>query len=147
MNEPCGSVRVGSVLPTITFGPITRTDLARYAGASGDYNRIHIDIDFAREAGADDVFAHGMLSMAVLGRLLTGWVGQERVRVFGVRFTSITRVHSLVTCTGSVAELFEEAGERRARIELSAATQDGQTLAGWAIVALGSSCMNGESSP
>ena len=73
--------------------PISRTTLALYAGASGDHNPIHIDLDVARSAGLDDVFAHGMLSMAYLGRLLTGWVPQERIRSFQVRFAAITPVH------------------------------------------------------
>ncbi len=68
------SVNVGDELPELTTRPISRTTLALFAGASGDHNPIHIDTDFARKAGMDDVFAHGMLSMAYLGRLLTGLV-------------------------------------------------------------------------
>jgi acyl dehydratase len=60
--------------------PISRATLALFAGASGDHNPIHIDLDVARSAGLDDVFAHGMLSMAYLGRLLTGWVPQHPTR-------------------------------------------------------------------
>lgn len=126
----------GDCLPELRFGPISRTTLALFAGASGDHNPIHIDIDFARAAGVDDVFAQGMLSMAALGRLLTAWVSQDRIRRFNVRFTAITKVRAQVRCTGTVVEIFEEDGERRARLELSAATQDGQTLAGSAVVAL-----------
>ena len=61
----------GTELPALAVEPISRTTLALFAGASGDGNPIHIDLDVARSAGLDDVFAHGMLSMAYLGRLLT----------------------------------------------------------------------------
>ena len=64
-------VSVGQELPPLKLPPITRTTLALFAGASGDHNPVHIDIDFARAAGMPDVFAHGMLSMAYLGRFLT----------------------------------------------------------------------------
>src|SRR2546421_8947200 len=73
-------IAVGDELPPLTVEPISRTALALFAGASGDHNPIHIDVDVARSVGLDDVFAHGMLSMAYLGRLLTGWVPQERLR-------------------------------------------------------------------
>ena len=61
------AVNVGDALPPLSLPPLTRTTLALYAGASGDHNPMHIDIDFARAAGMPDVFAHGMLSMAWLG--------------------------------------------------------------------------------
>ena len=83
-------VAPGTELPALPLAPISRTTLALFAGASGDHNPIHIDLDVARSAGLEDVFAHGMLSMAYLGRLLTGWVPQSRLRSFGVRFVAIT---------------------------------------------------------
>ena len=54
------SVREGETLPGVVTGPITRHTLALYAGASGDYNPLHTDLDYARNAGVPDVFAHGM---------------------------------------------------------------------------------------
>lgn len=130
------TLAVGDTLPEVRFGPITRTTLALFAGASGDHNPIHIDSDFAKKAGMPDVFAHGMLSMAVLGRVLTGFVPQAQIRSYGVRFTSITQLHQTVTCTGTVSELLEVDGEKRARIALSAATETGQTLQGHAEIAI-----------
>src|ERR1700720_167590 len=82
-------LEVGKVV-TLAMDTITRAQLALYAGASGDHNPIHIDIDFAKQAGMPDVFAHGMLSMAYLGRLLSNWVPQEAIRSFAVRFVAIT---------------------------------------------------------
>lgn len=115
--------------------PISRLALALFAGASGDHNPIHVDLDFARSAGMEDVFAHGMLSMAYLGRMLTNWIPQAALREFSVRFTAITHVHDRVVCTGRIVERFERNGEQLARVELQAASQDGQVrLTGEALV-------------
>ena len=65
------NIPIDTVIPPLELPPISRTTLALYAGASGDHNPIHIDLDFARSAGLEDVFVHGMLSMAYLGRMLT----------------------------------------------------------------------------
>lgn len=131
------SIEVGTELRPLQLSPITRTTLALYAGGSGDHNPMHIDIDVARSIGLDDVFAHGMLSMAYLGRLLTGWVPQERLRSFRVRFAAITPVQARPTCTGRVVALDDVDGERRATIELAVKLSDGTvTLTGEAVVAL-----------
>ncbi|MBL0709507.1 MAG: MaoC family dehydratase [Colwellia sp.] len=95
-------INIGDCLPVLSTEKISRTTLALYAGASGDYNPIHIDIDFAKSAGMDDVFAHGMLSMAYLGRLLTHWVDQRSIQKIDVRFTAITPLFAQIICTGVV---------------------------------------------
>lgn len=130
-------IRVGDELAAFATAPISRHALALYCGASGDHNPIHVDIDFARSAGMDDVFAHGMLSMAYLGRLLTDLVPQERLRSYGVRFAAITHVGDAVRCSGRVVEKFEQDGERRIRVELTTVSQDGDIkLRGDAVIAL-----------
>ncbi|MEP3631536.1 MAG: MaoC family dehydratase [Shimia thalassica] len=126
---------VGDTLPTITFGPVSRTKLALYAGASGDHNPIHIDLDFVKRAGLDDVFAHGMLSMAQLGRVATDWAGSDRLRGLSTRFTAITPVNATVTCEGRVTERFEQDGTPMLRVALTAKVDDGtQTLRGEALI-------------
>lgn len=131
------AAQVGDVLPEITFGPITRGMLALYAGASGDHNLIHIDIDMAKKAGMPDVFAQGMLSFGVLARVPTQWAGSDRLKSFGARFVSMTQVHDLITCSGQIADRFDEGGETFARIALTAIAQDGRkTLTGEALVKL-----------
>ncbi|MDA8369190.1 MAG: MaoC family dehydratase [Nocardiopsaceae bacterium] len=130
-------VEVGTELPPLRIPPITRTTLALFAGASGDHNPIHIDIDVARSAGMEDVFAHGMLSMAYLGRLLTEWVPQERIRSYSVRFSAITPVHAEPTCSGRVTSIDSVHGERRATLDLTVELADGTTtLLGEAVIAL-----------
>jgi acyl dehydratase len=130
------AVHVGDTLPPLELAPITRTTLALFAGASGDHNQIHIDTDYARQAGMVDVFAHGMLSMAYLGRLLTQWVDQRQLREFGVRFTGITHLGHRITCTGRVVEKFEADGEQRAKVEIQTTNQYGETrIVGDAVIA------------
>ncbi|MDR3100361.1 MAG: MaoC family dehydratase [Paraburkholderia sp.] len=127
----------GSELPPFVTAPLSRLTLALYAGASGDHNPIHVDLDFARKAGMPDVFAHGMLSMAWLGRLLTLWVDQRQLRQFGVRFVGITQLGHVIACTGRVVEKFEAEGEKRVKIELQTANQYGEPrVVGDAVVAL-----------
>ena len=130
-------IRVGHELPPLLLPAVNRTTLALYAGASGDHNQVHIDLDFARKARQPDVFAHGMLSMAYLGRLLTGWVPQQQIRSLTVRFTGITQLGHIPTCHGRVIELFAVDGERRARLAIRCINQYGdEKLVGEASVAL-----------
>ena len=131
------TIQVGDSLPPLSLPAVNRTVLALFAGASGDHNRVHIDLDFARAAGMPDVFAHGMLSMAWLGRLLTHWVGQERIRSFGVRFTGITHLGHQITCTGKVVQVVEVQGESRAKVLVATTNQYGeQKIVGEAEIAL-----------
>ena len=101
---------VGSLLPATAF-PITRKDLVRYAGASGDFNDIHWNGRFAVEVGLPDVIAHGMLTMALAGRFLTEWAGGDpgAVTEYGVRFSAPVVVPdddkgATVEVTGTVTE-------------------------------------------
>ncbi|MCT8180260.1 MaoC family dehydratase [Variovorax sp. Varisp41] len=131
------TVQVGDELPPLQLPPVDRTTLALFAGASGDHNPIHIDIDFARRAGMPDVFAQGMLGMAWLGRLLTQWAPQSKLRRFDVRFQGVTHLGHAVRCTGRVVEKLERDGERCVRVEVSSTNQHGQVrIAGEALVAL-----------
>ena len=107
---------VGAVVVDKSFPRITRTTLALYAGASGDHNPMHIDIDFARKAGFPDVFSQGMLVMAMLGQALTDAVRPDRLRSFSTRFVAITELGAKIHCEGKVAELLEADGEKRARL-------------------------------
>jgi len=132
------TLEAGRELPPLTLKPVDRTTLALFCGASGDHNPIHIDIDFARKAGMPDVFAHGMLGMAWMGRLLTRWAPQSRLRRFDVRFQGITHLGNIITVRGRVAEIVELNGERCARVEVSNSNQYGQVkIAGEALIALG----------
>jgi acyl dehydratase len=131
------ALQVGDTLPPLEMPPLSRTTLALYAGASGDHNPVHIDIDFARKAGMTDVFAQGMLTAAYLGRLLTCWVPQQNIRSFGMRFLGITHLYHAVRCTGRIVEKFEAEGEQCVRLEIATINQYGEIkIAGAAVVAL-----------
>ena len=126
-------VVVGQELPPLALPAVERTRLALFAGASGDHNPIHVDPEHARRLGYDDVFAHGMLSMAWLGRLLTDWVPPERLLSYGVRFTARTPVHAVPTCTGVVTAVEDGV----ATLDVRVVTDTGEvTLTGTARVAL-----------
>lgn len=127
---------VGDSLEPMTHNSISRTTLALFAGASGDHNPIHIDIDFAKSVGMDDVFAHGMLGMAYLGRFLTSIADQSNIRSYSVRFSSITQVGAKLKCTGKVKEITDTSAERLMKIELSATDQNNDVkLMGDAVIA------------
>ena len=131
------SINVGDPLPPLALPPLTRAMLALYADASSDRNPIHIDVEFARAAGMPDVVAHGMLSMAWLGRLVTNWAPQRDLREFNVRFTAITHVGERIVCTGRVAEKIERDAERIVRIEVETANEAGEVkVSGDAYLAL-----------
>jgi len=127
-------ITVGTELPPLQTEAISRLTLALYCGASGDHNPIHVDTDFAHAAGMDDVFAHGMLGMAYLARVVTGWVPQRAIRALSTRFVAITHVGDRIACSGSVVE---KLADRQVRLVLTAKDQSGVVkLAGEAIVEL-----------
>jgi acyl dehydratase len=80
------SLIVGGSLAPQTYR-ITRADLVRYAGASGDFNPIHWNDRTAKAVGLPGVIAHGMFTMALAGRAVTVWAGAGAVVEYGVRFT------------------------------------------------------------
>ncbi len=130
-------VKVGDTIKPIVLPPISRHQLALYCGGSGDHNPIHVDIDFAKKFGFKDVFAHGMLSMAFLGRIVTSFAPQSQVRKLGTRFTSITWVGDVITVSGKVTGKREANGEKLVDLEVKCTNQNGQdTLQGDATVAL-----------
>jgi len=94
----------GSALPDLRKPPITKLQLVKYAGASGDYNLIHTDDETARSVGLEGVIAHGMLSMAFLGEYLCWLAGPESVRRLSVRFKEMVRPGDVLTCRGRVKE-------------------------------------------
>jgi len=95
-------VSVGDRAEPRTFGPITRTDIVRYAGASGDFNPIHHDEGFATSAGFPTVFSIGMFQAALLATYATDWLGADNVRRYGVRFQEQVWPDDELTCSGVV---------------------------------------------
>ena len=130
------SLKVGDEIPALKIPPVSRHTLALYCGASGDHNPIHVDLDYAKSAGLDDVIAHGMLSAGYLARMLTDWVPQSSIRSINNRFTAMTHIGDSVTCTGKVVEKFEKGNEKLVRLEMQAHTPEAQTIIAEAVIAL-----------
>ena len=128
----------GDRIPLLQTAPISRATLALFAGASNDHNPMHIDLDAARAAGMDDVFAQGMLPMAYLGKALTRIFGPKALREFGVRFTAITRVRERLECIGEITEVQACGAGQRLTLQLAAiGTRGDAVLVGDAIVETG----------
>jgi acyl dehydratase len=133
MGRPAfDAVSVGDVLPSRTF-PLTRLDLVRYAGASGDFNVIHWNQRMAQSVGLPDVIAHGMLTMATAARLVTDWAGDPgAVLEYGVRFTKPVVVPDDDTGAGLEVSGVVTAKDEQAhtvRVELTA-TSGGEKVLG-----------------
>jgi len=116
MKRRYEDVREGEDLPAFVVQNLTRTDLVRYAGASGDFNPIHHDEEFARMAGNPSVFGHGMLTAGFVGKCVSDFVGVENLRRFKVCFT----------CKGRVTKRYEHDGEKRIDGEVVALNQKGE---------------------
>ncbi len=121
-------VKVGDEIPPVVKGPIAQIQLTRYAGASGDFNPIHQDDEFARAAGMGGVFAHGMLSMGFVAQSVTDWLGAGTVRKLGVRFSALVRLKDVITCRGRVLGTSEKNGERLVELEVWAENQRGDKV-------------------
>jgi acyl dehydratase len=118
--------QIGDTGPAFVYGPVTRTDLVRYAGASGDFNPLHHDEEFARSAGLPTVTAHGMFSAGLLASFVTRWFGAGSVRRFKVRFRERVFPGDVLSAEGRVEQLFvTPQGESRAQLKLRLLRQDG----------------------
>jgi len=104
------AVKVGNEAARV-FGPITRTDVVRYAGASGDFNPIHHDDEFAAKAGYPSVFSIGMFQAALLATFATDWLGAEKIRRYAVRFRDQVWPGDELTCEGRIESVSENAIE------------------------------------
>ena len=123
-------VEVGTELPSLIV-TLQRVNLVMYAGASGDFNPIHWNQRFAQAVGLPDVIAHGMLTMASAGRVVTDWVGDPGAVVeYGVRFTRPVVVPdddrgARVEITASVAE---KRDDNLVRVDITARFDDATVL-------------------
>ncbi|MGE5288857.1 MAG: MaoC/PaaZ C-terminal domain-containing protein [Micromonosporaceae bacterium] len=134
------SVKAGDVHEATLVGGLTRTQIVQYAGASGDFNPLHTDEVFMQKvAGYPSVFAHGMLTMAMTGRLLTGVAGPENLVRFGARFRAQVWPGDTLAAKATVDAVREEAGATLVDLTLSTVNQRGEeVLSGYATVRAGS---------
>lgn len=122
-------LEVGSEFSAVVVEDLTRTQIVQYAGASGDYNPIHTDERFATEvAGYPSVFAHGMLTMGMTGRMLTDLLGVGRLLRFGGRFTSQVWPGDDLTTTATVTGVAQHDDGPEVTLEVVTRNQDGATV-------------------
>ncbi len=122
-------LKVGDTHEAVVIENVIRTHIVKYAGASGDFNPLHHDDTVAQNmAGYPSVFAHGMLSMGLTGRMLTDWLGPTALRKFGVRFTKQVWPGDTLTAKGEVTAVRDEGGRQIATIRVITVNQDGDSV-------------------
>jgi acyl dehydratase len=123
------NLKVGDTHEAVVVEDVSRTHIVKYAGASGDFNPLHHDDTKAGSlAGYPSVFAHGMYSMGLTGRMLTDWLGPAALKKFGVRFTRQVWPGDTLTAKGEVTDVREEGGEKLATIRLVTTNQNGESV-------------------
>ena len=99
------NIIVGHEIPEVIIEPLQQQDLIKYAKASGDYNPIHLDKNFANNIGLDNVIVHGMLIMAHLGKSIANSMTIPYLKHFSVQFSSITTLGEKLICSGQVMKI------------------------------------------
>lgn len=122
-------LQVGDSREEVLVDDLTRTQIVQYAGASGDYNPLHTDEPFATKvAGYPTVFAHGMLTMGITGRLITDWFGAPNLTAYGVRFVAQVWPGDTLTATATVTAIRSEDGQRFADVDIVTKNQRGENV-------------------
>ena len=129
MPLSASKLNVGDTYEEVVVDDLTRTQLVMYAGASGDYNPLHTDEIYTTEvAGYPTVFAHGMLTMGLTGKMLKNYVGDGRLTKFGVRFTNQVWPGDTLTATAMVKEINETKGTLLMDLDVKTLNQKGETV-------------------
>ena len=125
----CKQLQAGDTRELVVAENLSRTQIVHFAGASGDFNPIHHDEKFATEtAGYPSVFAHGMLSMGLTGKLLTEWLGDGVLQEYGVRFVGQVWPGDTLTATGTVKSVEAADGDGLVQIEVVTTNQQGRPV-------------------
>jgi len=125
MALKAADLNVGDTHEEVVVENLSRGLLVMYAGTSGDYNPLHTDEVYTTQAaGYPSVFAHGMLSMGLTGKMLTNYVGDGRLKKYGVRFTNQVWPGDSLTAKATVVEIRD--GE--VDLQLETVNQDGKTV-------------------
>ncbi|MBM3133419.1 MAG: dehydratase [Chloroflexi bacterium] len=104
-------IKVGDDIPKLVKPAVDKTQLVKYAGASGDFNPLHTDDDIGKMLGLGGRIAHGMLLMGFAGEAITNWVPKKHLTKFNVRFGGMTKVGDVITVTGSIKEKRTDKGK------------------------------------
>ena len=138
MTLSAKNLTVGDTYKEVVVDNLTRTQLVMYAGASGDYNPLHTDeIYTTQKAGYPTVFAHGMLTMGLTGKMLTNYVGDGNLTKFGVRFTNQVWPGDTLTATANVKKIQITEDHLLVELEVKTFNQEGETVVnGYATAAI-----------
>ena len=117
---------MGYEIPATNIGPFNQNDLVKYAKASGDFNPIHLDKEFAKTMGLDNVIVHGMLIMAHLGNSIANSNSVSLLKHFSVQFCSITRLGEELICTGEVSKIEKNNQKKIITLKLKVLNLDGE---------------------
>ncbi len=118
-------IQIGEALPLLVKSPITHLQLVRYAGASGDFYPVHTNPQVGQRLGLGGIIAPGLLLMGFVGQLVSDFVGPNALHSFSARFTGITHIEDVITCTGTITDKCELDGQGRIVGEVQAADQTG----------------------
>ena len=127
-------LKVGDIYTEKIVEDLKRTQVVQYAGASGDYNPVHTDEIFAVKVGGfPSIFAHGMLTMGMTGKMLTNFVGDGRLTRYGVRFTHQVWPGDDLEARATVEAIREEKGKHTVDLKVETVNQNGLVvLSGYA---------------
>ena len=128
-------VEQGAALPGFERGPVTRTHIVKYAGASWDFNPIHHDEPFAKSARSGGIIAHGMMVLGYLGSLATAYLGTAAFAKFSGRLLEITRVGDTLRIEGRVEKITPRAQGGEVVLSLTATKQSGEVVAAGSVTA------------
>jgi len=118
-------IKVGDSHEEVIVDDLSRTQIVMYAGSSGDYNPLHTDDKFTTEvAGYPSVFAHGMLTMGMSGRVVTDWVGLDALKSYGVRFSKQVFPGATLTTKVTVKSIADGIAE----FDVTTTNQDGDAV-------------------
>ena len=120
-------VNIGDSIPTVEKAPVSKDQLWRYGGASGDFNPLHMDDEWGEMAGMGGRIANGMLIMGFVGQAITNYVPKKNLRKFSVRFGGMTKLDDVITISGSIKDKRTENGENIITGEVVAIDQAGDT--------------------
>ena len=128
---------MGYEIPATNIGPFNQNDLVKYAKASGDFNPIHLDIEFAKTIGLDNIIVHGMLIMAHLGKSIANSNSVSSLKHFGVQFCSITKLEERLICKGEVSKIEKNNQKKIITLKLKVLNLPGEVkILGKAILAI-----------
>ena len=129
MALSASGIKVGDTYSEVVVDNLSRTQIVQYAGASGDYNPIHTDEIFATKvAGYPTVFAHGMLTMGLTGKMVTNYVGDGRLTNYGVRFVRQVWPGDTLTAVAEVAAVRQDGGESLVELTITTTNQNGEAV-------------------